>query len=244
MTELEAGSLATASQAVHRRSSRQSRQRYLDSSLTGNEVFDLLDEFITEEYGCAKRKPRKRRKKAQRKTTSDASDVAGSAESKPTTTAKIKPAVRPRWYNQMYVMFLALRQSPGYTASRSELVRKAVELDRRISEERGLPRAFTGKTPKNSASALLTNNGDKHFVQFRPAGARCFHFKLAYKPGDFDGALAAYNEWMDVLVNRDWPLCFGPETEGSDEELKKLQQTLENEKPEHVSEESLLTDCL
>ncbi|KAJ2466176.1 hypothetical protein EV174_006561, partial [Coemansia sp. RSA 2320] len=58
----------------------------------------------------------------------------------------------------MYVMFLALRQSPGYTSSRSELVRSAVELDKRISKERGLPKAFTGKTPMNSASALLTNN--------------------------------------------------------------------------------------
>ncbi|KAI7824526.1 hypothetical protein BX661DRAFT_124236, partial [Kickxella alabastrina] len=117
----------------------------------------------------------------------------------------------PRWYNQMYVMFLVLRQAPDNTASRSELVRKAVELDKKISMERGLPRAFTGKTPQNSASALLTNNGDRHFVQFRPEGARCYHFKLAYKPGDFDGALAAYEEWMEVLVKKDWPLCFGPE---------------------------------
>ncbi|KAJ1936515.1 hypothetical protein GGF37_005577, partial [Kickxella alabastrina] len=111
----------------------------------------------------------------------------------------------------MYVMFLVLRQAPDNTASRSELVRKAVELDKKISMERGLPRAFTGKTPQNSASALLTNNGDRHFVQFRPEGARCYHFKLAYKPGDFDGALAAYEEWMEVLVKKDWPLCFGPE---------------------------------
>ena len=42
-------------------------------------------------------------------------------------------------------MFLALRQSPNYTASRSDLVRKAVELDKNISEERDLPRVFTGK---------------------------------------------------------------------------------------------------
>ncbi|KAJ2546128.1 hypothetical protein EV175_005714, partial [Coemansia sp. RSA 1933] len=117
----------------------------------------------------------------------------------------------------MYLMFLALRQSPGFTASRSELVRKAVELDEKISKERGLPRAFTGKTPQNSASALLTNNGDGHFTQFRPPGARCYHFKLAYNPGDFESALAAYNEWMTVLVEKDWPLCFGTPEPGTAE---------------------------
>ncbi|KAI8322884.1 hypothetical protein GQ54DRAFT_297162 [Martensiomyces pterosporus] len=119
--------------------------------------------------------------------------------------------VRPRWYNQMYLMFLALRQSPGYTASRSDLVRKAVELDKRISRERSLPRAFTGKTPLNSASALLTNNWDKHFIQFRPEGAKCYHFRLAYDPGDFESALRAYSEWVDILIKKDWPVCFGPE---------------------------------
>ncbi|KAJ2635495.1 hypothetical protein GGF40_003571 [Coemansia sp. RSA 1286] len=211
MSELDALSAATPTD--HRRSSRQPRQRYLDNSLTGNEVFDLLDEFITEDSGAAKRKPRKRRKKTPHTTVDTLKDPVIS-----------KPLGRPRWYNQMYLMFLALRQSPGYTASRSELVRKAVELDRRISEERGLPRAFTGKTPQNSASALLTNNGDKHFVQFRPAGARCFHFRLAYKPGDFEGALVAYNEWMEVLVGRDWPLCFGPEQDSNAEQMAVQQQ--------------------
>ncbi|KAJ2346866.1 hypothetical protein GGF43_004889 [Coemansia sp. RSA 2618] len=111
-------------------------------------------------------------------------------------------------------MFLALRQSPGHTASRSDLVRTAVELDARISRERGLPRAFTGKTPMNSASALLTNNGDRHFEQFRPEGAKCYHFRLAYRPGDFESALKAYEEWMEVLVEKDWPVCFGEEAGG------------------------------
>ncbi|KAJ2673906.1 hypothetical protein IWW42_002036 [Coemansia sp. RSA 1085] len=174
-----------------RRTLRQHRPRYLENSLTGNEVFDLLDDFIADPSG----KPRKRRKKTKL----------------PQPRPRSPQPQRPRWYNQMYLMFLALRQSPNYTASRSELVRMAVELDARISRERGLPRAFTGKTPMNSASALLTNNGDRHFVQFRPEGAKCYHFKLAYKPGDFDSALAAYNEWMEVLINKDWPVCFAPE---------------------------------
>ncbi|KAJ2852146.1 hypothetical protein IWW36_000526 [Coemansia brasiliensis] len=207
-----------------RRTPRQHRPRYLENALTGNEVFDLLDDFITDPSG--KPPPRKRRKK----------------------TARPPQPQRPRWYNQMYLMFLALRQSPNYTASRSDLVRMAVDLDSRISKERGLPRAFTGKTPMNSASALLTNNGDRHFVQFRPEGAKCYHFKLAYKPGDFDSALAAYNEWMDVLVNKDWPVCFAPEPPAGTEHGEKAVLTndakldLPNQ-PTELANECKATEC-
>ncbi|KAJ2014224.1 hypothetical protein GGI03_002142 [Coemansia sp. RSA 2337] len=216
-----------------RRSTRQHRPRHVDNSLTGDEVFDLLDHFILEDDDDASSKQRKRRKRtmtasqrhkrAKKSTTSASEEDAPlmlllekesmGASSPDTNPKREPPALRPRWYNQMYVMFLALRQSPGYTSSRSELVRSAVELDRRISVERGLPRAFTGKTPMNSASALLTNNCDRHFIQFRPPGARCYHFKLAYDPGDFESATRAYNEWMEVLITKDWPLCFGPEPE-------------------------------
>ncbi|KAJ2453142.1 hypothetical protein GGF42_003875 [Coemansia sp. RSA 2424] len=224
-----------------RRSTRQHRPRHLDNALTGDEVFDLLDHFIMTDDDSDEGKQRKKRKKkktttpsqqhkrAKRNTTAIPTfeseenvplqlllDNENTPASSPDVKSKPKrepPVLRPRWYNQMYVMFLALRQSPGYTSSRSELVRSAVELDRRISEERGLPRAFTGKTPMNSASALLTNNCDRHFIQFRPSGARCYHFKLAYDPGDFESATRAYNEWLEVLVTKDWPLCFGPDPE-------------------------------
>ncbi|KAJ2501799.1 hypothetical protein GGI11_007770, partial [Coemansia sp. RSA 2049] len=231
-----------------RRSLRAQQPRYLDSSLTGNEVFEFLDEYIVDEEGvdCTRRRRKKRAKKSQhqskrQKTSADFVDnnqcgvsmtdtldanVGCIAElsdenslgsnSQQMGVRKAASAYRPRWYNQMYLMFLALRQSPGFTASRSELVRKAVELDQRISRERGLPRAFTGKTPQNSASALLTNNGDGHFIQFRPPGARCYHFKLAYNPGDFESALSAYNEWMAILVEKDWPLCFGTPQPGTE----------------------------
>ncbi|KAJ2723020.1 hypothetical protein GGI07_002914 [Coemansia sp. Benny D115] len=178
-----------------RRSQRQPRQRYLDNALTGNEVFELLDDYITE---TGRRTPRKKRR------------VTATTKTTERPTGQPKQPLRPRWYNQMYLMFLALRQSPGYTASRSDLVRMAVELDQKISKDRGLPKAFTGKTPLNSASALLTNNGDKYFVQFRPEGAKCYHFRLAYAPGDFEAARAAYVSWVNVLVEKDWPLCFGP----------------------------------
>ncbi|KAG0365955.1 hypothetical protein BGZ54_006003, partial [Gamsiella multidivaricata] len=64
-------------------------------------------------------------------------------------------------------------------------------------------------TPMNSASACLTNNGDKYFIPFKPEGSRSTHFQLAYEPGDFDTAVKEYNDWMEQLIRRDWPLCFG-----------------------------------
>ncbi|KAJ1723841.1 hypothetical protein LPJ53_001852 [Coemansia erecta] len=251
-TPAESGEATVMPQPHQRRSSRQPRQRYLDNSLTGNEVFDLLDDFIAED-GSGTR-PRKRRKKRPQPKVAPTAAAAATdgTDSQSKQTQKASMPIRPRWYNQMYVMFLALRQSPGHTASRSDLVRRVVELDKRISEERGLPRAFTGKTPQNSASALLTNNCDRNFIQFRPEGARCFHFRLAYKPGDFEEALAAYNEWIDVLITRDWPLCFGPDIDPSGEQKVTEDTSLASvplQQPEHGLELADATsgnpdDCL
>lgn len=43
------------------------------------------------------------------------------------------------------MMFLALRAMPDRTAARQELIMAAVELDKKFSAEKGLPRVFTGK---------------------------------------------------------------------------------------------------
>lgn len=165
--------------------------QYLGKALAGNEFFELLDDYVLEE-GRPKRRKHKRSKNVSARPPRPSRDQSS----------------QPRWYNQMYLMFLALRQSPGYTATRRDLLKRAVELDEKISKERGLTRAFRGKTPLNSASALLTNNGDRHFIQFRPPGSKYYHFKLAYEPGDLENAKRAYDEWVDVLINIDWPLCF------------------------------------
>ncbi|KAG0238230.1 hypothetical protein BGW42_006510 [Actinomortierella wolfii] len=122
---------------------------------------------------------------------------------------------KPRWHTQPYMMFLALRSMPGRTAARQELITAAVELDKKFSAERGLPRVFTGKTPMNSASACLTNNGDKYFIPFKPEGSRSTHFRLAYQPGDFDTAVKEYDSWMEKLIKHDWPLCFGTPKPGA-----------------------------
>ncbi|KAI9232508.1 MAG: hypothetical protein BYD32DRAFT_455412 [Podila humilis] len=122
---------------------------------------------------------------------------------------------KPRWHTQPYMMFLALRSMPNYTAARQQIISAAVELDRKFSAERGLPRVFTGKTPMNSASACLTNNGDKYFIPFKPEGSRSTHFRLAYQPGDFETAVNEYDSWMEKLIKHDWPLCFGVPKEGA-----------------------------
>ncbi|KAF9133780.1 hypothetical protein BGW39_008957 [Mortierella sp. 14UC] len=113
------------------------------------------------------------------------------------------------------MMFLALRAMPNRTAARQELISAAVALDRKFSAEKGLPKVFTGKTPMNSASACLTNNGDKYFIPFKPEGSRSTHFRLAYQPGDFDTAVKEYDSWMEKLIKHDWPLCFGVPKEGA-----------------------------
>ncbi|KAG0374178.1 hypothetical protein BGX24_010729 [Mortierella sp. AD032] len=120
-----------------------------------------------------------------------------------------KSNLKPKWHTQPYMMFLALRAMPNRTAPRQELIHAAVELDKKFSAEKGLPRVFTGKTPMNSASACLTNNGDKYFIPFKPEGSRSTHFRLAYQPGDFNTAVADYNGWMEELIRHDWPHCFG-----------------------------------
>jgi hypothetical protein len=68
----------------------------------------------------------------------------------------------------------------------------------------------------NSASACLTNNGDKYFIPFKPEGSRSTHFRLAHQPCDFDTAVADYYGWMEELIRHDWPLCFGvPKNQGN-----------------------------
>ncbi|KAI9303914.1 hypothetical protein BJ944DRAFT_241020 [Cunninghamella echinulata] len=118
-------------------------------------------------------------------------------------------SVQPRWHNQACMLFLALRDHPQHEMPRTELINAALELDKNISKEKKLPHAFRGKTPKNSASAILTNNHGKHFQAFRPDGSRSMHFRLTFKPANFMKASKLYREWLEILYKHDWPLCFG-----------------------------------
>ena len=61
---------------------------------------------------------------------------------------KRETAIQPRWYNQSYLLFLALRQAPNHSLSRLKLIEKAIELDKKIGNELQLPRVFRGKVKK------------------------------------------------------------------------------------------------
>lgn len=56
----------------------------------------------------------------------------------------------PRWHSQAYLLFLALKQHPAKCLPRTELIRAALELDEKISEEYKLPRLFRGKVSENT----------------------------------------------------------------------------------------------
>ncbi|KAF0521024.1 hypothetical protein F8M41_015957 [Gigaspora margarita] len=119
------------------------------------------------------------------------------------------PLLRPRWHNQQHMMLLTLQNAKDHTMSRTALIDAALALDEKLSAETGLPRCFTGQTPRNSASSCLTTNVDKYFVQFKKDRSQTSYYKLAFIPEDIDDAIRHYNNWMKKLIEHDWPLCFG-----------------------------------
>ncbi|KAI9306579.1 hypothetical protein BJ944DRAFT_159630 [Cunninghamella echinulata] len=140
---------------------------------------------------------------------------------------KRKKGDAPRWYTQSYMIFLALREHPTHCLARTPLIKAAVALDERISKERNLPRVFSGKTPLNSASAVLTVNVDRYFIAFKPEGSRSTYFKLAYEPGSFDTAVKEYDKWMEKLIQHDWLYCFGtPKPEAIEKRKKEAEEQL------------------
>ncbi|KAJ1532854.1 hypothetical protein HK096_006055 [Nowakowskiella sp. JEL0078] len=117
--------------------------------------------------------------------------------------------IRPRWWNQTYLIFLVLRQA-GHPLTRGELIPEALKLERLIASQRGLPLLFHGKTPQNTASAILTENRDQLFLGHKPKHkGEKWKFSLSYEPGNFDNAKRNYDIWMDTLANLYWPKKFG-----------------------------------
>lgn len=52
---------------------------------------------------------------------------------------------QPRWHNQAYMLYMALRQHSEKTMARTDLIKSALAIDKRISEERNVPKVFRGK---------------------------------------------------------------------------------------------------
>jgi hypothetical protein len=67
----------------------------------------------------------------------------------PTTAISSMPkrakAEKPRWHTQTYMLFHALRTHPSHEMARTALIKKAIELDKKISKEKELPLVFRGK---------------------------------------------------------------------------------------------------
>jgi len=111
-----------------------------------------------------------------------------------------------RWYNQNFIMLLALRIS-NRPLPRMELIKRTLELDEMCSEIMNLPKCFHGKTPVNTASMLLTVNRDKLFIPRKPPGSRSTIFKLSFEPCNLEKAIEQYNEWNELLKG-DWYWTF------------------------------------
>lgn len=71
--------------------------------------------------------------------------TTSTSTSSSSVTRRSKQNMQPRWQTQSYMVFLALRQHPARCLPRTELIKAALEMDKKISEERGLPRVFRGK---------------------------------------------------------------------------------------------------
>lgn len=67
------------------------------------------------------------------------------AEAKKRKGANLTRTGLPRWHNQSYMLFVSLRQHSEKTMSRTDLIKKALDFDKKISQERNLPRVFRGK---------------------------------------------------------------------------------------------------
>ncbi|KAI8885473.1 hypothetical protein K501DRAFT_245950 [Backusella circina FSU 941] len=141
----------------------------------------------------------------------------------------------PRWHNQSYMLFVSLRQHSEKTMSRTDLIKKALDFDKKISQERNLPRVFRGKTPMNSASAILTNNADHYFVSFRPDGSKSLHFKLSFEPSNFEKAYKEYRDWEERLIRTDWPLHFGENKAAPEQTIVESLQVTQYQ-PEYLTE--------
>lgn len=63
-------------------------------------------------------------------------------------------STQPRWHNQSYMLFLALRQHPDRCLPRTELIKAALAMDKKISDELKLPKVFRGKV-KTSNKFLI-----------------------------------------------------------------------------------------
>ena len=115
---------------------------------------------------------------------------------------------RPRWLNANYLLFRALLNHPKKAMARTALINAALDLEKKLCRELGIPAVIRGKTPKNTLSACLTTNVDRCFVAFRPKKATSMHFRPAWIPGDMEAAWNSYLDWTKDLYEHDLPHIY------------------------------------
>ncbi|KAJ9082290.1 hypothetical protein DSO57_1005743 [Entomophthora muscae] len=64
---------------------------------------------------------------------------------------------RPRWQRHDMIVYIALCNIPGQVACRAELLKAAIDLDRKISKEKGIPHVFKGKVAAKLTILLITD---------------------------------------------------------------------------------------
>jgi len=138
--------------------------------------------------------------------TSDPLSAAPSPK-KPVSADPAPDPNRPRWYNAPYLVLLALREARE-PLTRYELIRRALDLDEKISKERGLPPCFD-EGGETQCGVVLRDNKDGYFHSYKPPGAKSYIYTLAYEPSSFENARLKYEEWTRRLVKYDWPIMFG-----------------------------------
>ncbi|ORX60456.1 hypothetical protein DM01DRAFT_1332613 [Hesseltinella vesiculosa] len=111
--------------------------------------------------------------------------------------------------NQTYFIFVALKQQHNHRLSRSDLISNAIDQDMMYSRQHKTPLVFSGKTPRNSASSILTNNRGRHFRAIRlGSDKKSFHYEFAFDLSCYSTAIKHYQAWMKALIDIDWPAFF------------------------------------
>lgn len=85
----------------------------------------------------------------------------------------------PRWHNQAFMLYLALRQHPENSMLRMDLIKQALIIDKNISQKHMLPKVFRGKvnrrreTSSSCVFSFIHSLLDTHELSFSCTNQQC-----------------------------------------------------------------------
>lgn len=107
------------------------------------------------------------------------SPIAHKRVKRPNPFARL--STQPRWHNQSYMLFLALRQHPDRCLPRTELIKAALAMDKKISDELNLPKVFRGKVLHFFSLFIIVPLGDIQLLKFFCVEyADAYEFSISY----------------------------------------------------------------